>query len=81
MSVSDTASSFISEARAAAKAKFTDRKVEERKQPEVMKVLQMAAVAAKKVKKKKMSSCSTEPKLIIRIFFSNKKRPIERLHV
>jgi hypothetical protein len=29
-----------------------DRKVEERKQPEVMKVLQMAAVAAKKVLKK-----------------------------
>jgi hypothetical protein len=34
--------------------------VEERKQPEVMKVLQMAAVAAKKVKKKGYQNCSTE---------------------
>ena len=50
MSVSDTAT-ILAEARAAAKPRPAERerKVEERKQPEVMKVLQMAAVAAKKV--------------------------------
>ena len=50
MSVSDDKQLVLAEARAATKARVAERKVEERKQPEVMKVLQMAAVAAKKVK-------------------------------
>ena len=66
----------------AAKAKIAerDRKVEERKQPEVMKVLQMAAVAAKKVFKNLWRT--VVPKLIFfSPWFSNKKRLIKRLHV
>ena len=80
MLVSDP-ETVLAEARAAAKAKVAerDRKVEERKQPEVMKVLQMAAVAAKKVKW--MSGCSAEADHSLFCLFSNKKRPIKRLHV
>ena len=55
------------------------------KQPDVMKVLQMAAVAAKKVKSW-MAGCSTEADysflfLFLLFWFSNKKRPIKRLPV